>query len=131
MATISSNSIVLIVVVGVFIIVDIIISVFIIIESGKYNSCLKNESPYCLSFSCPYTFGSGYKPFTSDQYSIENVNFDNKQTQTTPDPSIASTKCLGFPYRLIDKTKGYEDSNIECRFTQTGGIDTQTPTTPK
>lgn len=131
MPSISSNTVVIIVVVGIFLIADIILSVFIIIESGKYHKCLNSESQLCLKFACPYAFNPTYTPFTSSADTIPegDINFSNPN-QKAPDATIGANKCLGYPYRLIDKTKGHVDSNIECRIPPNGGLDTFTPTTP-
>lgn len=131
MATITSNTLVIIIVVAIFLIADVLLSVFIIIESGKYNNCKNKESGLCLSFACPYPFDTGYVPFSDDNNNrITEVNFSNPN-QTHPNPSIGANKCLGYPYRIIDKTKGYSDDNIECRIPSNGGVNTQTPTTRK
>lgn len=139
MASISSNSIVIIIVVGIFLIADIILSAFIIVESGKYHTCLNKESGFCLKFACPYSFDNTYTPFQLDSNgnpvngnTIQgaDINFDNPN-QIPPDATIGANKCLGYPYRLIDKTKGHIDSNIECRLPPNGGVNTQTPTTLK
>lgn len=128
----ASSGTVIVIIFIIFIIVDLILGTFIIIENKKYRACVNNESPFCLDFSCPYPFDESYKSFTNPSLQVPGVpvNFDTG-AQEFPDSSIAAVKCSGFPYRLIDPKGGTGDDNIECRFQNYAGMQTEKATTTK
>jgi hypothetical protein len=130
MKTMVSTTTVIVLVIIVFAIVDLILAVFIIIESKKYRGCVNGESLFCLDFSCPYPFDTDYKSFMNPALQVPGapVHFSTAN-QEYPDPNIAATFCAGFPYRLIDPKGEATNDNIECRYQNFEGMQTNKATT--
>jgi hypothetical protein len=96
----------LVIIIGFFLVIDMVIAVLIIVESGKLSKCTGSQSLFCPFFTCGSimnTTGNGY-------------------VDGNPDPNKGFTKCSSYMYRLIDPNKSDTDyNNIECNLPLGGG----------
>lgn len=90
----------MVIIIGLFLVVDIVISVLIILEVGKVGKCTGAQSLFCPFFTCSSIMKSddtGYLPGA--------------------DPNKGFSKCSSYMYRLINpEGKDTDFDNIECNL---------------
>lgn len=97
MGKISGSTIVLIVVIVVFGLLDTLLLVALFVEKGKFEGCKSNQSPFCPFIACNQDRGN----------------------DTAMDRNTAEWKaCDGNAYRFIDPNaeRPFAKNNIQCLY---------------
>lgn len=95
------NLLVIILVIGIFVLIDIGLIVVTIIEANKLSQCTGQPSPFCPYMVC-------------NSLMNDSGNFISGAT-----PQIGYAQCSNLMYRLIDPNGSDTDTNnIECNLPQ-------------